>query len=98
MLPLERFADACRKVYFALDEYTEVDFVLANGYLAYVFAETLLSSGTEASRAHWQMCRRNLHDAVSRLPLLLPASAEAIAALTVAVSNHQIAALVRKAC
>ncbi|KAF6842781.1 C6 transcription factor [Colletotrichum musicola] len=84
VLPLERFADVCRRVYFALDDYNEVDFVLANGYLAYLFAETLLSSGMEASRGHWQMCRKNLHDAVSRLPLLLPASADVIAALTIA--------------
>ncbi|KAF6806653.1 C6 transcription factor [Colletotrichum sojae] len=95
VLPLERFADVCRRVYFALDDYNEIYFVLANGYLAYLFAETLLSSGMEASRGHWQMCRRNLHDAVSRLPLLLPASTDVIAALTVAAASTFISSAAR---
>ncbi|KAF3800209.1 hypothetical protein GCG54_00003737, partial [Colletotrichum gloeosporioides] len=84
VLPTEYFAEICRKMYFAIDAYTEIDFVLANGYLAYIFAEHLITTGLNDYREHWLMCRKNLHDAVARLPLLLPASMDAVAALTVA--------------
>ncbi|KAK2729352.1 C6 transcription factor [Colletotrichum kahawae] len=84
VLPAEYFAEVCRKMYFAIDKYTEIDFVLANGYLTYIFAEHLITTGLDDYREHWLMCRKNLHDAVAKLPLLLPASMDAVAALTVA--------------
>ncbi|KAI8232127.1 hypothetical protein K4K54_012372 [Colletotrichum sp. SAR 10_86] len=71
-------------MYFAIDDYTEIDFVLANGYLTYIFAEHLITTGLIDYREHWLMCRKNLHDAIARLPLLLPASMDAVAALTLA--------------
>ncbi|KAF0331204.1 C6 transcription factor [Colletotrichum asianum] len=71
-------------MYFAIDDYTEIDFVLASGYLTYIFAEHLITTGLNDYREHWLMCRKNLHDAVARLPLLLPASMDAVAALTLA--------------
>ncbi|KAH9234714.1 hypothetical protein K456DRAFT_1749715 [Colletotrichum gloeosporioides 23] len=73
-------------MYFAIDDYTEIDFVLANGYLTYIFAEHLITTGLNDYREHWLMCRKNLHDAVARLTLLLPASMDAVAALTLAVA------------
>ncbi|KAF4920407.1 hypothetical protein CGCVW01_v006905 [Colletotrichum viniferum] len=84
VLPIEYFEEVCRKMYFAIDDYTEIDFVLANGYLTYIFAEHLITIGLNDYREHWLMCRKNLHDAVARLPLLLPAAMDAVAALTLA--------------
>ncbi|KAI7978784.1 hypothetical protein EIK77_006641, partial [Talaromyces pinophilus] len=93
ILPLQKFTDICRKVYFAVEEYREVDFILANAYLKYVFAEHVVVFGRQDYREYCQLCGDNLHDALSRLPLLLPASMEVIAVLTLgsyhAVENSQ---------
>ncbi|KAL9083684.1 MAG: hypothetical protein Q9165_008412 [Trypethelium subeluteriae] len=85
VLPLQSFTDICRKVYFAVDDYSEVDLVLANAYLSYIFAEHVITSGLQDYREYCQLCRDNLEDALLRLPLLLPASMEVIAALTLGV-------------
>ncbi|KAI0881294.1 uncharacterized protein GGS22DRAFT_192382 [Annulohypoxylon maeteangense] len=82
ILPLEKFAEICRKVYFAIDDYSEVDFIIANAYLSYIFAEHVVVSGLQDYREYCRLCQENLRTASSRLPLLLPASMEAIAALT----------------
>ncbi|KAH8898669.1 hypothetical protein GQ53DRAFT_635840 [Thozetella sp. PMI_491] len=87
VLPLEWFADTCRKVYFAIDDYNEVDFVLANGYLSYVFSEHVVVSGLEEHRDHASLCRENLYHCLSRLPLILQPSLEVVAALILGVSN-----------
>ncbi|KAL9071886.1 MAG: hypothetical protein Q9157_005312 [Trypethelium eluteriae] len=85
VLPLQNFTEICRKVYFAVDEYSEVDLILANAYLSYIFAEHVVVSGLQDYREYCQLCRENLEDALPRLPLLLPASIEVIAALTLGV-------------
>jgi len=85
MLPLERFTDICRKVYFAVDGYSEIDFLLANGYLSHIFSEYFIVSGSSDTKGHACLCRRNLHNAISRLPFLLPPSMDVIAALTFGV-------------
>jgi hypothetical protein len=85
ILPLQNFTDICQKVYFAVDEYSEVDFIIANAYLSYIFSEHVVVSGISDYREYCQICRENLHDALLRLPLLLPASMEVIAALTLGV-------------
>ncbi|OTA87219.1 hypothetical protein M434DRAFT_24015 [Hypoxylon sp. CO27-5] len=82
ILSLDKFAEICRKIYFAVDDYSEVDLILANGYLSYVFSEHVVVSGRQDYREYFGLCRNNLHNALSRLPLLLPASMEVIAALT----------------
>ncbi|KAI1414111.1 hypothetical protein F5Y13DRAFT_179093 [Hypoxylon sp. FL1857] len=87
ILPLEKFAEICRKIYFAIDDYSEVDLILANGYLSYVFSEHAVVSGLQDYREYFQLCQKNLHNALSRLPLLLPASMEVIAALTLGAFN-----------
>lgn len=86
ILPLEKFNEICRKVYFAVDDYNEVDFILANGYLSCIFAEHVISTGMKDYKEHCLICRSNLHGALLRLPLLLPPSMETIAALTLGVS------------
>jgi hypothetical protein len=50
ILPLQKFTDICRKVYFAVEEYKEVDFILANAYLKYVFAEHIVVFGRQDYR------------------------------------------------
>ncbi|KAI1105790.1 hypothetical protein F4804DRAFT_340971 [Jackrogersella minutella] len=87
ILPLEKFAEICRKVYFAVDDYGEVDLIIANGYLSYIFSEHVVVSGLPDYREYCRLCRDNLHSALSRLPLLLPASMEVIAALTLGAFN-----------
>ncbi|KPM41083.1 hypothetical protein AK830_g5462 [Neonectria ditissima] len=55
ILSLEKFEEICRKVYFAVDDYTELDFIIANGFLSYVFAEHVVVYGTESSRTYPSM-------------------------------------------
>lgn len=74
-------------MYFAVDDYSEIDFILANGYLSHIFSEHVVVSGLQDYGAYCRLCRENLHIAFSRLPLLLPASMEVIAALTLGVRS-----------
>lgn len=81
------FEDLCHKVYFAVDEYTHVDYILVVGFLSYMFSEHRVVTGTESSADHGQMCRDALSEALSRLPFILPSTLEVIAALLMAVSQ-----------
>ena len=72
-------------MYFAVDDYSEVDLILANGYLSYIFSEHVVVSGLQDYGGYCRLCRKNLDSALSRLPLLLPPSMEVIAALTLGV-------------
>ena len=85
VLPLETFSDICRKIYFAIDDYNEIEFILANGYLSYIFCEHISVSGLSDYQEYSRLCRENLQTACARLPLLLPPSMEVIAALTLGV-------------
>ena len=79
------FAEICRKVYFAVEDYDDVDFILANGYLYYMFSEHVIVSGLNENREYYTLCRENFHNAFSRLPLLLSPSMKVVAALTLGV-------------
>lgn len=85
VLPIDMFSEICRRVYFAIDDYSEVDFILANGYLSYIFAENLAVTGQHDYLEYFRLCRENVHKACGRLPLLIPPSMEVIAALTIGV-------------
>ena len=87
ILPLQAYEDICRKVCFAIDDYTDVEFIVANGFLSYVFAEHALSTGAQSSREHCQLSRMCLSGALLRLPYVLPASAEVISSLVFGVIN-----------
>ncbi|KAF2117979.1 hypothetical protein BDV96DRAFT_406881 [Lophiotrema nucula] len=87
ILPLQTFTDTCRKVYFAVDDYTDVDLILANAYLSCIFSEHVIASGQRSYKAFAQLCRTNLEYGLARLPLLLPASMEVIAALMLGAFN-----------
>ncbi|UPK99962.1 hypothetical protein LCI18_010897 [Fusarium solani-melongenae] len=82
VLPFDKFEEICRKVYFAVDDYTKAEFIITNSFLSYVFAEHTVIRGDATSREYCNLCRSNLGNAISRLPLFLPASMEMIAALT----------------
>lgn len=85
ILPIETFTQICRNVYFAVDKYSELDFILANSYLSYVFAEYVAATGKHDYQVYCRRYRKNAQIVLSRLPLLLPASLEAVAALTFGV-------------
>ncbi|KAM5349179.1 hypothetical protein ACJ41O_009002 [Fusarium nematophilum] len=82
MLPLDKFEEICCKVYFAINDYSEAEFIIANGFLSYIFAEHAVVYGIESSREHSYLCRSNVDTALQLLPMLLPASMEVVAALT----------------
>ncbi|KAH8200807.1 hypothetical protein TruAng_005044 [Truncatella angustata] len=84
ILPLNVFTDICRKVCFAVDDYSETDLAIANGYLSYIFAEHV---GLQDYIDYSQLCQKNLHSALLRLPLIMPPSMEVIAALTIGAFN-----------
>lgn len=88
ILPLDQITQVCQKVYFAVDDYTEVDFVLATGYLTWLFSEYAIVKGQPKYREYGQQCLGNLQSAITRLTLLLPATMEVIAALAVGVSDE----------
>ncbi|KPM43738.1 hypothetical protein AK830_g2770 [Neonectria ditissima] len=83
ILPFHKFADICTKVYFALEDYSQIDFILANGYLSYIFAAHIAISGAQTSLSDCDLCRDNVHTSLSRLPLILPASMDVVAALII---------------
>ena len=82
---MDRFAEICQKVYFAVEDYSEVDVIIANGYLSYMFFEHDAATGLKGYRDYHRICRQNLSNAVLQLSLFLPPSVEAIAALTLGV-------------
>ena len=88
LLPLERFIAICQKIYFAVDRPSDIDYILANGFLGYVFFEHLVVSGRSDFVEHSQRCRKNLSTSLRRLPLILSSSMEVIAALTLGVSTQ----------
>ncbi|PVH79366.1 hypothetical protein DL98DRAFT_461159 [Cadophora sp. DSE1049] len=81
ILPLETFTEICQKVYFAVDDYKEVDYILANGYLYWLFAEYGIVSDSDEYLTYCMQCRNNLHNTLVQLPLLLQPSMKAVAAL-----------------
>lgn len=96
ILPLEQITQICQKVYFAVDDYTEVNFVVATGCLTWLFAEYAIATGQSVYREYSRQCHDNLQKAITRLSLLLPATTEVIAALVVGVSRQtpQLAKLI----
>lgn len=92
LLPVETFTAICQKVYFALDGYSEIEFALANGYLYSLMIEygAHLADECETDRwlEHTTRYQQNFQISISRLPLCLPPTIEAVAALTMGVSTR----------
>lgn len=74
-------------MYFAVDSYSELELILANGYLSYTFFAYYVATQLDEYNEYCNLCWNNLVDAFSRLPLMLPASMHAIAALALGVST-----------
>ncbi|KAL7798921.1 hypothetical protein V8C43DRAFT_276605 [Trichoderma afarasin] len=89
ILPLERLVEICQKVYFSVNGYTEVEFILTNGTFYWLYAEYAILSKQPKFHEYSRQCCENFQDAFSRLPFLLPASMEVIAALAMG-SLHAI--------
>jgi hypothetical protein len=85
LLPQRHLTELCQKVYFSVEEYSEIDFILANGHLSYTFFQHVMTSGRPDFFEHACLCRTNVDSALSRLPLILPATMNVIAALTLGV-------------
>jgi hypothetical protein len=92
ILPLEMFEDICQKVFFATGEYTDVDLIIVNSFLSYMFAEHAVMYGDDRSRGYCDLCRSTLNMLLPRLPLVLTASMEVIAALTFGVCIYALPA------
>ncbi|KAK4073212.1 transcriptional regulator family: Fungal Specific TF [Trichoderma aggressivum f. europaeum] len=89
ILPLERLIEICQKVYFSVHGYTEIEFILANGSFYWLYAEYAIISKQTQFHEYGRQCCENFQDAFSRLPFLLPASMEVIAAMAMG-SLHAI--------
>jgi hypothetical protein len=83
--PLEKFQALCQKVFFAVDEYSDSDFLLVNGYLWYLFTEHVLATGKDNYKQYSISCRNVFHRGLQQLPLLLSHSMEVVATLTLGV-------------
>ncbi|KAM0378604.1 hypothetical protein ACHAPY_006302 [Fusarium culmorum] len=81
--------ETCTKVYFGVGEPTCAEVIIANSFLAYVFAEYAVIHGDSKHRDYCQFHRSSLGSALLRLPLLSPASMELVAALTLG-SLHMV--------
>lgn len=75
-------------MYFAVEDYNKAELIIANGYLSYVLFEHHATTGFHKSQEYGQLCRENLEAGISQLSLILPATMEIVAALTLGVSLH----------
>jgi hypothetical protein len=88
ILSLETFTEICQKVYFAVAAYKQTDFILANACLIWLFSEFSVITGQGKYLEYSTLCRRNLEQSLARLPLVLPATMEVVACLTLGVRSH----------
>ncbi|KAF7589690.1 hypothetical protein BBP40_003937 [Aspergillus hancockii] len=81
----DRLIEKCQEVYFAVEDYSDATFIVANGGLYYIFSEYSLEAEDEKNRDDYQrylkLCHTNLKTALANLSLLMPAKSESIEAL-----------------
>lgn len=86
---IDRVIDKCHEVFFASEDFSDEDFVIANGGLYFIFAEYEFVDENHQMREIYRNCmnmtRRNLQAGLVNLRLLMPASADAISALSLGV-------------
>ncbi|KAF5569539.1 hypothetical protein FPHYL_2067 [Fusarium phyllophilum] len=80
-LPLDVFLDICNKACFRVEEHTEAEFLIANSFLSYVFAEYAVIHGDAKSQEYCRFYRSKIGDGLMRLTLLATPCMELIAAL-----------------
>lgn len=86
-LTVEEFADYCRRVYFATEDFSLCLFIIVNAGLYYLFLEMLESDESDADKylEYVSMCRDNLETGCANLPMFLSARRENIEALLLGV-------------
>lgn len=95
-ISVDRFAEYCRQVYFATEEFDLSTFIVVNGGLFYAFGGRALVPEViddPDARAKYlykyrTMCADNLVAALGSLSLFMPASAVNIEALLLGVSQR----------
>lgn len=89
-MAVENFAEACRRVYFALDEFSQATFIIVNAGLYYLFQEKSVTAESDAAvreyTGYYEMCRNNLETGLANLKFFLGASMETIEALLLGAS------------
>ncbi|KAG9495831.1 hypothetical protein J7337_012389 [Fusarium musae] len=86
-LPLGIFLDICNKVYFRVEDHTEAEFIIANSFLSYVFAEYAVIHGDAKSQEYCRFYRSKVGDGLTKLTLLATPCMELIAALALGKGN-----------
>lgn len=89
-MAVENFAEACRRVYFALDEFSQATFIIVNAGLYYLFQEKSVTAESDAAvreyTGYYELCRDNLETGLANLKFFLGASMETIEALLLGAS------------
>ncbi|KAF5573737.1 hypothetical protein FPANT_12175 [Fusarium pseudoanthophilum] len=73
--------DICNKVYFRVEDHTEAEFIIANSFLSYVFAEYAVIHGDAKSQEYCRFYRLKVGEGLTKLTLLATPCMELIAAL-----------------
>ncbi|KAF5621438.1 hypothetical protein F25303_12308 [Fusarium sp. NRRL 25303] len=87
-LPLDVFLDICNKVYFRVEDHTEAEFIIANSFLSYVFAEYAVIHGDAKSQEYCRFYRSQVGSGLRKLTLLAAPSMELIAALALGTLGY----------
>lgn len=89
-MAVENFAEACRRVYFALEEFSQATFIIVNAGLYYLFQEKSVTAESDAAvreyTGYYELCRNNLETGLANLKFFLGASMETIEALLLGAS------------
>ncbi|KAL0780428.1 hypothetical protein CaCOL14_001763 [Colletotrichum acutatum] len=92
-LPCSEFIDLCRNVYFSIDDYTAIDFIIVNSGLHYLFTEYFCPPSLGQSELRKQsltwgaMCRNALTAAVATIDAGLSAKAKNVQALILGTTH-----------
>ncbi|KAF5549696.1 hypothetical protein FNAPI_7948 [Fusarium napiforme] len=87
-LPLNVFLDICNKVYFRIEDHTEAEFIIANSFLSYLFAEYAVIHGDAKSQEYCRFYRSKVGDGLTKLTLLATPCIELIAALALGTLGY----------
>ncbi|KUI54247.1 hypothetical protein VP1G_01645 [Cytospora mali] len=89
-MAVENFAEACRRVYFALEDFSHATFIIVNAGLYYLFQEkSVMAESDDLVRqytGYYELCRANLETGLANLKFFLGASMETIEALLLGAS------------
>lgn len=86
-LDFDQFNELCKKIYFAVEDYSLAAFTLVNGGLYYLFLEVGMLWGREVPEAQESaaICRANFEYALGRFDIFTAPTFENIQALLLGV-------------